>query len=360
MFPSSTPSVQQAYFVTYDNVEAKLAACLYSDQRCLCRYLFERSLKTNLPSSAMRPRPRRALSVPVGTTNANLQKRQTDECPLSSGSRLFTSTSTLLIVPRQVQDLQSQLADSRQENSHLRAKLANRDSAEIDRGPPSRRRDSQALSPITPQKARPILMKNFDVVRRNIQTYSSDIFDMAIQCLPSTPLTDMASAPPNMPPRADYANYSRSYLDSIHQLFPILHWPTFQAEVDEVYTTGSFQGMSREWIGLFFAVMACGTLQTSFVQTGSPNFQDRGTLYFETATRLFDNTLQKTTITHAKLALLLSIFATESNLKAAGGVWLGSAVRLAQWLRIYSDEVVPVVESEMRRRLWWSIYICDR
>jgi hypothetical protein len=128
----------------------------------------------------------------------------------------------------------------------------------------------------------------------------------------------------------------------------------FQHEVDEVYTSRSFHGASREWIGLFFAVLACGSLSDT---SGS----DKGMAFFDIATSALTPWTHDLTTTHAQAALLLSIFAAESNMRSAGSVWLASAVRIAQELCVNTEaDVWPVVESEMRRRLWWSIYVRDR
>lgn len=258
---------------------------------------------------------------------------------------------------RQVQDLQSRVAELTQENSQLRTgKLSeiNRDAGT------GQHQNGQILSSNTLQKPPIPVMRNFDPVRANVRKHSRGVFDLPFQYQHSILPTNGASSFPDMPPRGDFAHLSRSYLDSIQDLFPILHWPTFQHEVDQVYTARSFQGKSREWIGLFFAVMACGALHTTSVPAGFSKCQDRGSIYFGIATQAMDPTPLDVTIIHASLAFLLSIFATESNLKPAGAVWLASAVRLAQCIGLHSESNAPVVEGEMRRRLWWSIYVWDR
>jgi hypothetical protein len=204
-------------------------------------------------------------------------------------------------------------------------------------------------------------MSNFGSARRNILAHSRDIFDLPSQpgqrSIPAIVDSDF----PEMPTRSDFAHLSRAYLDSIHEAFPILHWPTFQNEVDNIYTARSFQGTSREWIGLFFAVLACGTLQTPTNSLSSLTGAKFGAMYFEIATQALTPWPHEFTTIHAKTSLLLSIFATESNMKTAGSVWLGSAARIAQSLGLHTEtESWPVVDGEMRRRLWWSIYTWDR
>ena len=70
---------------------------------------------------------------------------------------------------------------------------------------------------------------------------------------------------------------------------------------------------------------------------------------------------QVPTLNHVRAALLMSIFATESNLKNEGATWLATAVRLAQVLGLHIDNNTETdYEVEMRRRLWWAIYVIDR
>jgi hypothetical protein len=216
------------------------------------------------------------------------------------------------------------------------------------------------LSPNGPARVQTPVMKNFDSVRRNIETHSHGIFDIPTHQQTNKSVEDVPSSAPELPPRADFAHHSRSYLDSMHVLFPILHWPTFEHEVDQVYIARSFHGMSREWISLFFAVMACGALQTSQISTGSPEAHDRGRRYFAIAAEALSLPSQDISMTHTRVALLLSIFASESNMKSVGAIWLASAVRFAQLLRLQTDTEGTIFEQEMRRRLWWSLYTWER
>lgn len=211
-----------------------------------------------------------------------------------------------------------------------------------------------------PKRVQPPVLKNFDFVRKNIYTYSRGVFDLPHQNKHSSAPSLGSFSLPEMPPRADFAHLSRSYLDSIHEAFPILHWPTFQHEVDQVYTARSFQGMSREWIGLFFAVLACGSISSSNSPTRSPKLQSRSPSYLEVSAQILSPPSPELTINHARVALLLSIYAVESNMKSSGSVWLSLAVRIAQTLGLYLETERSVFEGEMRRRLWWSIYIWDR
>jgi len=67
------------------------------------------------------------------------------------------------------------------------------------------------------------------------------------------------------------------------------------------------------------------------------------------------------TIDHARAALLTSIFLMEINCKSASWTWLGSTVRIAQDIGLHRESGPwGVVENEVRRRVWWGIYVWDR
>ncbi len=245
-------------------------------------------------------------------------------------------------------------------NSQLRTKVSDKESRDHGRLDVKRRYSELSTESIAVHRrvSMPVF-NSFGQVRNNIRKHSRGVFSTPHQTR-SIPMKS-ASAVPDIPPRADFAQLSRHYLDTIHAWYPAIHWPTFQHEVDEVYTLRTFEGVSREWIGLFFAVLACGALQLATSSSDSSHLVRNGKGYFDIATQILSPWSQDLTLTHAQAALLCSMYATESNNKSAGSMWLASAVRIAQELQI-SPEVDgwSVIDGEIRRRLWWSIYVRDR
>ncbi|KAF2999483.1 hypothetical protein E8E13_008608 [Curvularia kusanoi] len=251
-------------------------------------------------------------------------------------------------------------------NTQLRTKTVTREDPVIERAEPRRRLSGSYSGPPTvrhevfyAKKLTAPVMRDFDHVRRNIQTHSRGIFDTPH--MRASVSLEAGPGLPDVPARADFAHLSRSYLNHVHYWYPALHWPTFSQQVDEVYTARSFSGTPREWIGLFFAVLACGSLGESEV-SGSPRAgMNRGMAFFDVASQALTPWPQDLTVAHAQVALLLSIYATESNMKSIGSMWLSNAVRIAQELCINTEiDSWPVVEGEVRRRLWWAIYSRDR
>lgn len=203
------------------------------------------------------------------------------------------------------------------------------------------------------------VMRNFEHVRDNIRAHSRGIFITSQQH--SGPNSPLISATPEVPPRAEFAILSRAYMDSIHEWYPVIHWPTFQSEMDEMYTVRSLAGKAKDWIGLFFAVLACGTLHARTDSQSATHTLPDGTAYFESAIQALMPWTQDPTIRYTQAAFLLSVYATERNRRPLGSMWLGTAARAAQELNMHSAiNVGSVVEGETRRRVWWAIYTRDR
>jgi hypothetical protein len=269
-------------------------------------------------------------------------------------------TTDGLLSYRQVQDLQSQIAELTQVNSQLRTKVTDKDPLEFERTDMKRRHsDLHAGSISGPRRVSVPVLNNFDHVRSNIKKHAQGVFSTPRQAMSVSAESNWNL--PDLPPRAELAHLSQSYLHTIHNYYPLLHWPTFQTEVDEVYTSRNFEGCSRAWVGLFFAILACGSLQPGTDRSNSSCASPKGSKYFETATLALQPWSQELSVTHAQAALLLSIFAAEDNMRSVGSMWLATAVRVAQELQICREaEFLPPFEGEIRRRLWWSIYVRDR
>ncbi|CAO2652652.1 Nn.00g009350.m01.CDS01 [Neocucurbitaria sp. VM-36] len=282
------------------------------------------------------------------------------ECSSRNHKCQFTKeTNRRMSSIKQVQDLQSQIAELTQMNSQLRTKTSTKDPSELERADMKRRHSEVQVGPVIGPRVAVPVMNNFDHVRRNIRKHARGVFHPPHESdnVRTGPVPEL----PEVPLRADFVHHSRSYLSSIHQWYPAIHWPTFQQEADEVYASRSFGSSSREWIGLFFAVLACGSLQAPNSHNSASSATPRGQAFFDIATRALTPWSQDFTVTHAQAALLLSIYAVESNEKSLGSMWLASATRVAQELQISTEvDCWSVVDCEVRRRLWWAIYVQDR
>ncbi|KAF7864432.1 hypothetical protein EAF04_006566 [Stromatinia cepivora] len=261
---------------------------------------------------------------------------------------------------KQVQDLEKQIAQVKRENGQLRAMLSMRED-QMDVDGDGLAQTSVYLPEIGSQpkkRSRAPPPHDLSRVQSNIGNYSHGIFKSpALYRQTKTP-ANWSSQPPELPPKHLADHLLRAYYSSIHLVTPILHWPNFQREYEEVYKKGSFETSSRTWSALFFAVVAVGVLFSTEPSIQRPY---KGKEYIEISISLSDPWNDEYCIDHARTALLTSIFLYEMSIKSAAWTWLGSAVRIGQDLGFHS-ETGPwqLVEDEMRRRVWWGIYIWDR
>lgn len=258
---------------------------------------------------------------------------------------------------RQVQDLQSQLQDAKQEISQLRTLMRESD------GPILKLPE---IRPSTERRVDLPILKDFEGVRQNIRDYGKGVFKVPPLYRQLVKPAIMINPERQLPAKPLVDRLLSQYYYSIHRLFPILHWPTFHKQVEDMYANGSFEGVAQVWASMFYAVLACGTLQTlESASPDSPELKARpaveGVDFLRASTRTVNTWTDEMTMDHARSSLLLSHYLVEMNMKSAGWVWLGSAVRIAQDIGLHI-ETGPwgALEEEMRRRLWWCIYATDR
>lgn len=207
------------------------------------------------------------------------------------------------------------------------------------------------------KRPEPLEVPNIQSVRTNLRQQGRGVIKPPPDRPPgyqSRPLTHLPSLPPK--PVADLL--LRQYHSSVHQITPVLHWPSFFHEYEVLYRNGTLQAVPPAWGSLLFSVFACGVLHTA---EASDMQLDQGKLYLE-ASRMFINLwTDEFTLDHARAALLTSIFLTEMNMKSAAWIWLGSALRIAQDIGLHHDVGTwSVIEGETRRRVWWAVYVWDR
>ena len=268
----------------------------------------------------------------------------------------FQRTSSLTH-NRQVQDLEKQLAQARQQISHLRS-LAKDGAMELDLDSGHQSLSLPEIGSNSQRRQRPSVAQDLSHVRSNLQNYSRGIFKPPPPYRGRGVPLSFSPALSDLPPRVVADHLLRQYYSSIHTVIPILHWPTFLQEYEAMYKVGNLQGVSPVSGSLFFSVLAVGVLNGIDLSISSLN---DGKKYIEISRTLADLWNDEFTIDHARSALLTSIFLTELNLKSAAWVWLGSSINIAQDIGLHCGiGPWPVVEAEARKRVWWGIYIWDR
>ncbi|KAI9808207.1 MAG: hypothetical protein M1825_004664 [Sarcosagium campestre] len=281
------------------------------------------------------------------------------ECSSRSVPCQFTKeTNRRMSSIKQVQDLEKQLALARQQLHHLRPLVRDGDSMEIDAEATSQPAIRLPEVDAHPRRRQRPASRDFARVRANLRQFGSGIFS------PPSPhgQPDDSSpfSPPlfELPPKLLADRILEQYHSSIHAFLPILHWPTFYETYESVYRARTLDRVPSIWASVFFAVLACGVLNT--VDTRAERARE-GKRFIEHSLRLADLWNNDHPLDQARSALLTSLFLYEVNLKSVAWTWLAPCIRIAQNSGLHSDTGTwSVFEAEMRNRVWWGIYAWER
>lgn len=192
---------------------------------------------------------------------------------------------------------------------------------------------------------------NFSAVRRNMETYGRGVLKKPVH---QTTSRHTRSAMPmlELPPREHVNQLLCQYGLTFQKALPVLDWPSFSRQCEEIYQQGSLRNAAPEWAAVFFAVLACASLRGD---------HEQGKRYIETVKTVANLWADDLTIDHARSAYLTSVYFIETNSISAAWTTLGNAIRIAQDLGLHKEiGSTSPVEEELRRRLWWCLYITDR
>lgn len=282
------------------------------------------------------------------------------ECSSRNVKCQFTKeTNRRMSSIKQVQDLEKQMERVKRENSSLRRMLQERDGSmdlDIDTADhPSPHLPAIGSEPKRRKRAVPVL--ELSRARANVRNFSKGVWKPPAQYRAPS-LLSFDPPRPELPPRHVADQILHTYYSTCHAMFPILHFPTFRAMLDNLYTNNDLARTSPAWLSLFFSVLAAGSL---FGSVSEPNAFYKPAEFLENAYKMMDPWSDEFTLDDARALVLISMCLNEMNLKSAAWTWLGRAVRVGQDLGLYSESGPwPVIEGEMRRRTWWTIYILDR
>lgn len=282
------------------------------------------------------------------------------ECSSRNVKCQFTKeTNRRMSSIKQVQDLEKQMERVKRENNNLRRMVQDRDGSVgvemegVDQSSPpvpeigSEPRRRPPLSPM-PELAR---------ARSSVRNFSKGVWKPPAQFRTAT-LAIFDPPRPELPPRHAANQLLHSYYSTIHTMFPILHLPSFQAEVDELYLPhGTMPPPS--WLSMFFAVLATGSLFGP--EPHNPNNFHRPAELLDLSRKMMDPWNNDFDFDSVRTNTLIALCLNEMNLKSAACNWLGKAVRAGQEIGLcFESGPWPVIEGEMRRRTWWTIYVLDR
>ncbi|KAL2824113.1 fungal-specific transcription factor domain-containing protein [Aspergillus cavernicola] len=259
---------------------------------------------------------------------------------------------------KQVQDLEKQLWSAKQQVNHLRAALGRSDKTidlDVDGGGQSQLKLPD-LGYRPQRRPRAPVSQDLSNARANLRNYGKGIWKVPTPYRQPDSKSLLTADPPPLPPQDVAHHLLAQYHAHIHYTIPVLHWPTFMKEYEEVYHRGTLLGVTREWAAVLFGVFACGSLHTS-----DPKREEKGKEFVRISCGVIDVWQDCFTLDQARAALLVSMFLYEVNSKSASWVWNGSAVRVAQEIGLHLESGPwPALEGEMRKRVWWGMYTWDR
>ncbi|KAF1985211.1 hypothetical protein K402DRAFT_413376 [Aulographum hederae CBS 113979] len=285
------------------------------------------------------------------------------ECSTRQVKCQFTKeTNRRMSSIKQVQDLQNQLQDAKDQISQLRGMLREGGTVQSETNPlENTPLKLPEINPRVERRRDPPVLGNFEPVRNNVRNYGRGIFKPPPAYRQMPHKMTFESNEPTLPPKAVTDQLVTNYYRSFHRYMPIMHWPTFLHDIDSLYAKGTFLGSPQIWVSMFHAVLACGTLMSGDDAPDALKADAEGVHYLTYSIRCLNTWTDELQIDSARACLLSSIFLTELNLKSAGWVWLGSAVRICQEIGLHCETGPwPAMEAEVRRRLWWTTYAWDR
>lgn len=147
--------------------------------------------------------------------------------------------------------------------------------------------------------------------------------------------------------------YIDQYFETYHISYPIVHKPTFMAQFNKIILP-----LDTGWESLLYIIAAIG----SFMSATSQEESDDLSLFDIAKTKLSIEVLETGNITLVQTLTLMSNYLQKRDRPNSGYNYLGLAVRMALGLGLHKqidDSDTSLLNQEIRRRIWWCLYIFD-
>lgn len=145
-----------------------------------------------------------------------------------------------------------------------------------------------------------------------------------------------------------------SYFREYHVCYPFVHEATFRAQYHDLVPRPS----QKSWNMLYHAILALGAWCSREDQTGLDDYLYRRALMLGQHESVFETA----NLTSVQALVLLSNLSQKRNSPNTGWNLLGLAVRTALSLALHRELPhwnISLMEREIRRRVWWGLYIFD-
>ncbi|KAJ2994597.1 hypothetical protein NUW58_g1513 [Xylaria curta] len=286
------------------------------------------------------------------------------ECSSRNVKCQFTKeTNRRMSSIKQVQDLEKQMERVRRENNNLKRTLAERTGGE------HMEVDAEVVEHVAlrlpdlnsePRKRiRAPAVHDYARARVAFRNVSKGLLKVPAPHRPWPPeaaMFDQVRTP--LPSKLVADKLIDSYYVAFHVMTPIVHWPSFRHDVDRLYQSNDLRHVPSPWLAMFFAVLAVGCL---FSSDPVPDRTIKAGEFMDASRNLMDPWANDYVLDDVRGLFLLGVALCEMNLKSAAWKWLGKAIRCAQDLELHLEVGIRSrVEADMRRRVWWAVYIFDR
>ncbi|KAI3323811.1 fungal-specific transcription factor domain-containing protein [Xylariaceae sp. AK1471] len=285
------------------------------------------------------------------------------ECSSRNVKCQFTKeTNRRMSSIKQVQDLEKQVERVRRENSSLRRSLAERTGGEhMDVDAEAAEQVALRLPELNSEprkRKRAPAIHEHGRARVLFRSVSKGLLKAPAPYRPWPESAFFDQARPSLPAKLTVDKLLHTYYAAVHVMTPIIHWPTFQHDVDRLYQSNDLHQVPSPWLAMFFTILAVGSLFSA------DSVSDRALKageFMEVSRSLMDPWANDFVLDDVRGLFLLALALYEMNLKSAAWKWLGKAIRCAQDLDLHLEVGVRSrVEADMRRRVWWAVYILDR
>lgn len=157
-----------------------------------------------------------------------------------------------------------------------------------------------------------------------------------------------------------------SYIDSVHWFMCLFHEPTLRAELKPIQKTGLAYPNQRPLLALVFVLLLHGArlIKPKTAAERCPGV-DIPTLYshlLETVEKQYLTSLEVMSNESIAFSYLVGIQYLQTRRTKLAFVVIGTTLRAVQTMG-YSNEAnwgqAGTVDREVRRRLWWSMFMGD-
>ncbi|KAK5085655.1 hypothetical protein LTR05_004942 [Lithohypha guttulata] len=145
-----------------------------------------------------------------------------------------------------------------------------------------------------------------------------------------------------------------SYFATYHISYPIVHEPTFRAQFMDVIPRPN----GRSWHVLMYIIAAIGCFAA---ESSGPPQADIG-LFDAAKSRMSVDMIETGNITLVQAMTLISNYVQKRNRPNSGYNYMGLAKRMAWGLALHKEFPAwrdQPFRLELRRRVWWALYIFD-